>query len=292
MSSRGLASDLPIVDQVVASFATAPEPLRSKLQIIAKHLHAMVDELQPTIEDWNFAIDFLTRTGQKCDDVRQEFVLLSDVFGISSKVETINHSDIETATESTVLGPFHMTVSPTRELGDSVDELGKPDHVVVRGQVVSTDGTPVPHATIDVWQADENGFYDVQVPELQPPGNGRGLFRADEHGRFWFTTIVPAHYPIPTDGPVGAMLLATGRHPYRPAHIHFIAAAEGFETLTTHIFIEGSPYLDSDAVFAVKPSLVRAFELRDDTDEAANFGLADPFRVAEFDLVLAPVSDD
>lgn len=292
MSTRGLASDLPIVDQVVESFGNAPEPLRSRLQIIAKHLHAMVDELQPSIAEWNSAIDFLTKTGQKCDDVRQEFVLLSDVFGISSKVETLNHSDIETATESTVLGPFHMTASPARELGDSIDELGIAERVLVQGRVLSTEGTPVPHAKVDVWQADENGFYDVQVPDIQPAGNGRGLFEADGEGRFAFLTIIPSHYPIPTDGPVGHMLLASGRHPYRPAHIHFIAEAPGFETLTTHIFVAGSPYLDSDAVFAVKPSLIRSFDERDNEANASRYGLQNPYKVAEFELLLAPKCDD
>jgi protocatechuate 3,4-dioxygenase beta subunit len=287
MNTRGLASDLPILDQVVQSFENAPEPLRHTLSVIAKHLHAMVDELQPTIADWDTAIDFLTRTGHMCDDVRQEFVLLSDVFGISSKIETINHSDIETATESTVLGPFHMTVSPERELGDSIDQIGRAERVLVRGRVVSTDGVPIPHAKVDVWQADENGFYDVQVPDKQPAGNGRGMFTANEKGEFWFRTIVPSHYPIPTDGPVGGLLLASNRHPYRPAHIHFIADAEGYETLTTHIFIAGSPYLDSDAVFAVKPSLIRSFADRDSEEEAEVLGIANPFRVAEFDLVLA-----
>ncbi|HWI31477.1 MAG TPA: dioxygenase [Microbacterium sp.] len=292
MSTRGLASDLPIGEQVAESFDDAPEPLRSKLRIITKHLHAMIDELNPTIEDWNAAIEFLTRTGHMCNDVRQEFVLLSDVFGVSSKVETINHSDIEAATESTVLGPFHMTASPARELGDSIDELGKPDHVLVRGRVVSTTGEPVPRAQVDIWQADESGFYDVQVPDIQPAGNGRGLFRTDDAGRFWFRTVIPSHYPIPTDGPVGEMLLATGRHPYRPAHIHFIADADGYETLTTHIFVAGSPYLDSDAVFAVKPSLIRSFDDCDDPSEAERYGLQNPFKVAEFDLVLAPQNDD
>jgi catechol 1,2-dioxygenase len=179
-----------------------------------------------------------------------------------------------------------MTESPARELGANIDLVGGGEPCVVSGRVLSRDGTPLPGALLDVWQADGNGFYDVQRPDVQPPGNGRGLFTADAEGRFWFRTCVPSPYPIPTDGPVGALLRATGRHPYRPAHVHFIATAAGHTPVTTHIFVAGSDYLDSDAVFAVKPSLVQEFAETDDPALAQEFGVANPFRHARFDLVL------
>jgi hydroxyquinol 1,2-dioxygenase len=272
-------------DEVEASFGGADDPrLTECLQILVRHLHNAMREMRPSISEWETAVDFLTRTGQKCDDTRQEFVLLSDVLGISSLVETLNHH--EGGTDATVLGPFHMTESPRRDLGDSIDELGKEEWCLVTGRVLAEDGTPLAGAMVDVWQADENGFYDVQVPEAQPAGNGRGLFTTDATGRFWFTTIVPSHYPIPADGPVGELLLATNRHPFRPAHIHFIATAPGYQQLTTHIFVAGSPYLDQDAVFAVKTSLVRSFELVDDPEVATRMGRQSPFRRAEIDLIL------
>ena len=192
-------------------------------------------------------------------------------------VETINSRKAAgTATESTVLGPFHMVLSPRRALGESIDLVGTGPQAVLEGQVRSADGTPLPGAELDVWQANDQGFYDVQQPELQPVGNGRGLFTADSGGAYWFRTIVPAHYPIPTDGPVGALLAATKRHPYRPAHIHFLVTAPGHRPLTTHIFVADSPYLESDAVFAVKDSLITEFTPVDDPDLAARYGLDRP----------------
>jgi hydroxyquinol 1,2-dioxygenase len=285
-----LAEDITedtVTDAVVESFAGAPDArLQELLGAFVRHLHAAVRETEPTMEEWEAAIDFLTRTGQMCNDVRQEFVLFSDVLGISALVENINHRKVAGATEATVLGPFHMTESPVRANGDSIDLVGGKTPCVVTGRVLTTDGTPIPGAQVDVWQADENGFYDVQVPDAQPAGNGRGLFTTDDEGRFWFTTVVPSYYPIPTDGPVGQLLDATRRHPNRPAHIHFIADAPGYTPVTTHIFVAGSPYLDSDAVFAVKKSLVRDFDPVDDPERAQRYGVANPFRLAEIDLVV------
>ncbi len=215
-------------DAVVDSFAKTPDPrLRELLSSLVRHLHAFVRETEPTIAEWERAIEFLTATGQKCDDERQEFILLSDVLGISMLVETINNRKSGGATESTVLGPFHVVKSPRRELGESIDFVGTGTPCVVIGRVLSADGAPLPGAELDVWQASDQGFYDVQQPDVQPRANGRGLFTADADGAFWFRTIVPSHYPIPTDGPVGTLLLATERHPYRPAHIHFIVTAPG-----------------------------------------------------------------
>jgi hydroxyquinol 1,2-dioxygenase len=280
-------------DAVVGSFAQTPDQrLRELLTSLVRHLHAFVRETEPTIAEWERAIGFLTATGQKCDDERQEFILLSDVLGVSMLVETINNRKGGGATESTVLGPFHVVAPPPRELGDTIDLVGTGTPCVVRGRVLAADGTPLPGAQLDVWQANDQGCYDVQQPEVQPRGNGRGLFTAGPDGAFWFRTIVPSHYPIPTDGPVGELLTRTRRHPYRPAHIHFIVTAPGYRPLTTHIFVAGSAYLDSDAVFAVKKSLIKEFAEIDDPVLAAGYGVAGPFRLAEFDIVLLPAEDE
>jgi hydroxyquinol 1,2-dioxygenase len=274
---------------VVASFEQTPDPrLRAVLASLVRHLHGFVREVEPSFEEWERAIAFLTATGQRCDDQRQEFILLSDVLGVTMLVDAINHRAASEATESTVLGPFHMVASPERQLGDTIDLVGTGEPCVVTGQVLSLDGSPLAGARVDVWQADDHGFYDVQRPDAQPPGNGRGLFACDGDGRFWFRTVTPSAYPIPTDGPVGGLLTATGRHPYRPAHIHLIVAADGHLPVTTHVFVAGSPYLDSDAVFAVKQSLVRDFAVVDDPAEAARHGVEAPFRHAHFEVVLQP----
>jgi hydroxyquinol 1,2-dioxygenase len=276
-------------DAVVASFAGTADPrLREILESLVRHLHGFVREVEPTFEEWERAVGFLTATGQRCDDQRQEFILLSDVLGVTMLVDAINHRKASEATESTVLGPFHMVASPPRELGDTIDLVGTGQPCVVTGRVVSLDGAPLPGAQVDVWQADDHGFYDVQLPGEQPPGNGRGLFTCDDEGRFWFRTVTPSAYPIPIDGPVGGLLTATGRHPYRPAHIHFIVAADGHQPVTTHVFVAGSEYLDSDAVFAVKQSLIRDFDEVDDPDQAAAYGVQPPFRHARFEVVLQP----
>ncbi|WP_405571529.1 intradiol ring-cleavage dioxygenase [Streptomyces phaeochromogenes] len=283
------ASETAVTEEAVGSLGAGTDPrLRELLTGLIRHLHDFARETRLTQAEWERAIGFLTATGQMCTDTRQEFILLSDVLGLSMLVETLNADRGPGATESTVLGPFHMTESPVRELGADIDLVGSGEPCVVSGRVLSQDGTPLPGAVLDVWQADTDGFYDVQQPDLQPPGNGRGLFTADAAGRFWFRTCVPSPYPIPTDGPVGGLLRATGRHPYRPAHIHFIATAEGHAPVTTHIFVAGSDYLDSDAVFAVKSSLVEDFAETDDPSLAREFGIPNPFRHAQFDLVLTP----
>jgi hydroxyquinol 1,2-dioxygenase len=274
----------------VESFANTPDPrLRELLTGLVRHLHAFVRETEPTMAEWERAIEFLTATGQKCDDERQEFILLSDVLGVSMLVETINNRTSGGSTESTVLGPFHVVKSPRRELGDNIDLVGTGTPCVVKGRVLSADGTPLPGAELDVWQASDQGFYDVQQPGMQPRANGRGLFTAGADGAFWFRTVVPSHYPIPTDGPVGTLLDATRRHPYRPAHIHFIVTAPGHRPLTTHIFVAGSQYIESDAVFAVKKSLITEFTAADDPEQMAQYGLDRPFRIADFEIVLQQV---
>jgi hydroxyquinol 1,2-dioxygenase len=281
-------------DAVIESFGAQTDPrLREILTSLVRHLHAFAREVELTIPEWEKAIDFLTRVGHKSDDERQEFILLSDVLGLSMLTETISNRKFGVATESTVLGPFHVVESPVRALGDDIDLVNDPGATpcVVTGRVVSVDGTPLPHALVDVWQANDQGFYDVQQPDVQPRTNGRGLFTADQDGTFWFRTIVPSYYPIPTDGPVGELLAATGRHAFRPAHIHFIVTAPGHRPLTTHIFVAGSEYIESDTVFAVKQSLVADFEEVTDEGLAAKWNVGRvPFRHAEFDIVLQPGS--
>ena len=287
MSISGeLFSEERSAEVVAGSFDGTPDPrLRRIMQSLVRHLHAFVKDVELTEAEWAQAIAFLTETGHRCDDVRQEFVLLSDVLGVSMLVETINHRAAG-ATESTVLGPFHVVESPRRGLGESVSLDGKGEPCLVTGRVTGPDGESVGGATIDVWQANEEGFYDVQRPGEIPHANLRGLFTAADDGTFWFRTVVPRHYPIPEDGPVGALLRATGRHPFRPAPIHFIVGAEGYQPVTTHLFVADSPYLDSDAVFGVKDSLVRHFPVVDDPERAAEVGLPNPFRTVHFEVRL------
>jgi protocatechuate 3,4-dioxygenase beta subunit len=287
VTGRELFSEERSGEVVAASFADTPDPrLKQVLTSLVHHLHAFVKEVELTEEEWGAAIGFLTRTGQMSDDVRQEFILLSDVLGVSMLVETINHRTGGTSTESTVLGPFHMVESPARELGADINLDGKGEPCLISGRVTGPDGEPLAGALVDVWQANEDGFYDVQQPELQPERNLRGLFTTDEQGRYWFRSIVPRYYPIPDDGPVGDLLAATGRHPNRPAHVHFIVTAPGHRPVTTHVFVDTSPYLDSDAVFGVKDSLVREFPEVDDPARAAEAGLTNPFREMTFDVTL------
>ncbi len=248
-------NDAALTQAVVDSFAATPDPrLREIMQSLTRHLHAFASDVNLTMAEWEFAIGFLTRTGQICDAKRQEFILLSDTLGLSMLVDAINHRLPDGATETTVLGPFY--VPNTSEAADGADisgtAVGTP--LYFSGSVTDVDGKPVANAWIDVWQADDEGFYDVQKP--QGDEELRARFHSGADGRFTFWTIVPTSYPIPNDGPVGQMLLATERHPYRPAHIHFMIGQDGYETLVTHLFIAGDTYLTSDAVFGVKSSLI------------------------------------
>jgi hydroxyquinol 1,2-dioxygenase len=217
-------------------------------------------KLNQTFDEWQVAIDFLTRTGQMCSDVRQEFILLSDVLGVSMLVDAINHRQPAGATETTVLGPFHVVGSPQPPHGADISAGLPGERLLVEGTVVSASGDPVSGAVVEVWSADQDGFYDVQRTDLGGPAL-RATFHTDRTGRFHFWTVMPTYYPIPDDGPVGALLAATARHPYRPAHVHFMISAPGYERLVTHIFAAGSPYLGSDAVFGVKSSLIEVFRV-------------------------------
>jgi len=248
-----------ITDAVIASLAqTRDARLKTIMTSLVRHLHDFVRDVELSFEEWNRAIEFLTRTGQMCSDKRQEFILLSDTLGVSMLVDAINHRMPKGATETTVLGPFFVVSRPDEPLGADISRGIEGEPLLVEGSVSSPDRTPLEGATVDVWQADDDGYYDVQRPELQSSVL-RARFRTDAGGRFFFKSIMPAFYPIPDDGPVGEMLGALGRHPNRPAHIHFMIAADGYETLITHIFNAESPYLDSDAVFGVKNSLIATF---------------------------------
>jgi len=250
-----------LLEQVLATFQNASSPrLREVTEAAIRHMHAFVREVNLTQEEWMTAIQFLTAVGQKCDDVRQEFILLSDVTGTSSLVEMINYQGDAGSTEATVLGPFYQSGSPKRNNGDSIietDHGGPRFHV--SGVVKSLDGTPIPGAEVDVWQTSSNALYPQQDPE-QDPNNLRGLFITDANGRYEFIAVRPVDYPVPTDGPVGAFLTASGRHPMRAAHTHFIVRAPGYYPVTTHLFDSESKYLDSDAVFGVRDSLILEFE--------------------------------
>lgn len=246
-----------ITDEVVERFAATPDPrLREIMQSLVRHLHAFAREVRLTIPEWEQGVGFLTRTGHMCDDKRQEFILLSDTLGLSMLIDKIAHPTPEGATESTVLGPFYLTDSPALPDGSDISAGLKGAPFLFEGQVTTPDGAPIEGAWVDVWQADDDGYYDVQKPGQE--ASLRARFMTDAEGRFRLWSILPTCYPIPADGPVGQMLEVTGRHPWRPAHIHFMIGGEGFTTLVTHLFIEGDPYLDSDAVFGVKDSLIIA----------------------------------
>ena len=254
---------------------------------LVKHMHAFIKDVEPTFDEWMAGIQFLTKTGHMCTDWRQEFILLSDTLGVSMLVETINNRKPSGATETTVLGPFHVANAPRLENGANISLDGKGEPMVITGRVSDTSGKPIAGATLDVWQANEDGFYDVQQKGVQPDMNLRGIFTTDADGRYWFRSAKPRFYPIPDDGPVGKMLRALGRHPYRPAHVHFIVAAEGFQPITTHYFAPDDPYLESDAVFGVKESLVVDFVRIDDDSAMRRYGFEQPFWEAECNFVLA-----
>jgi protocatechuate 3,4-dioxygenase beta subunit len=277
-----------ITRNVLNSMAQAPNArLKEVMSSLITHLHAFIREVNLTEAEWMQGIQFLTRTGQMCDDRRQEFILLSDVIGVSMLVDAINHRAEDGATESTVFGPFYREGARELPPGATISLDGRGEPAVVMGRVLSTDGTPIPGALLDVWETDENGLYEQQDPE-QPDMNLRGKFRTDSQGRYCFVGIKPVSYSIPDDGPVGQLLRALGRHPYRPAHIHLLISAEGFVPVTTHLFVKGDPYLDSDAVFGTKDSLVVDFIRHDSDEEAAQYHVNAPFYTVEYDFVLKP----
>jgi len=276
----------PITAQVVASFADAPPRLREVMSALAEHLHRFVVDVRLTPEEWRVAIALLTATGHITSEERQEFILWSDALGVSMLVDALEHDLPPGATESTVLGPFYVPDSPLREYGANIASQPAGDPAWVSGRVLTTAGDPIAGAELDVWQNGDNELYAVQDADA-PEEHLRARFRTRDDGTYGFIGVRPVPYRIPSDGPVGRMLQATGRHPWRPAHIHLIVRARGYRTLTTHIFDSTSEHLDADAVFAVKPSLLRAFVRRSADDPAAPPGIAGDWYSVENDLVLA-----
>ena len=253
------SNELSLTDAVIDRFRTTPDPRLQEVMISAvRHLHDFVRDVRPTFDEWMAAIRFLTRVGQISDETRQEFILLSDVFGVSMLVDAINHPRSEDVTDTTVLGPFYSEHPPEQPQDTDISggAVGEPLYVDV--EIRSADGKLLPNALVDVWQSDSEGFYDVQRPELAGP-RLRARFHSDQNAHVRFRSIMPTAYPIPHDGPVGELLELTGRHPWRPAHLHFLVAASRYETLVTHLFVRGDKYLESDAVFGVKNSLVHSF---------------------------------
>ena len=269
-------TDGALTQAVRASFENAQsDRLRVILDSLVRHLHGFITEVELTEDEWLQGIDFLTEIGRITDERRQEFILLSDVLGASMLVIGLNHRVADTATESTVFGPFFVEGAPRFENGDDIAGGAPGETCVVKGRVLAPGGQPIAGARIDIWHADDAGKYDVQYDDLAD-ARGRGHLFSNFEGRFWFQTIRPKPYPIPTDGPVGQLLRTTGRSPMRPAHIHFRIAADAYETLTTHVFVADDPFPDTDAVFGVKESLIAPFVASKDAP-----------RMLEFNFILA-----
>ena len=245
-----------ITQAVLERFSNTPDPrLKEIIFSLVQHLHDFAREVRLTEEEWLEGIKFLTRAGHITDDKRQEFILISDTLGLSMLTVAMNNQKPEGCTEATVVGPFHVENAPVYNLGDEVGNgaIGAP--CFVKGTIKGLGGEPVPGAHIEVWQSDEDGMYDVQKPHLDH-AQGRGVLKADAEGNYYFKSILAVAYPIPHDGPVGDMLVATKNHPWRPAHLHFMIKAPGYESLITHVFRHDDQYLDSDAVFGVRQSLI------------------------------------
>lgn len=260
MRDTGYFSEQRSVEVVNARMGETSNPrLQEVMGCLVKHLHAFAKEIELGQDEWDTAIDFLTRTGQICTGERQEFILLSDVLGFSMLTDAINNRRPPGATENTVFGPFHVANAPIREMGAMISLDGKGETCLFKGRVIDLDGNPVADACVDVWSDNADGFYDVQKPDEIPKWNNRGRFITGADGEYSFVGIKPVSYPIPDDGPVGQMLGQLGRHPYRPAHMHFMVTAPGHDTIVTHTFVAEDTYLSDDTVFGVKQSLIAPF---------------------------------
>ncbi len=249
------------------------------------HLHDFVRDVRLTEEEWIGAIQFLTQTGKTCTEKRQEFILLSDTLGVSILVITLNHRSDQGSLESTVLGPYYWEGAPERPRGSNLAEGVKGEPAFYSGRVLDVEGRPLRNALLDIWSGDGDGNYDMQMPG-DTGMRARGKIRSDDQGRYWFRSIRPSFYPVPIDGPVGGMLRKMGRHPNRPGHIHMIVSAPGYEAVTTHLFVADSPYLDSDAVFGMKESLVAKFARHEPGKAPTGDVMSEPFYTVEYDFRL------
>ncbi|MEW2014410.1 dioxygenase [Rhodococcus sp. NPDC076796] len=280
------------ITDTVLSQIRAEDPRTGTLAAsLITHVHDFIRENNVTWDEWMTGLDFLARVGQWTTESRNEAILMSDTSGSSTLVDALNNVGPPNMTPTTVEGPFH-SVAPPRDMGDVIatpEQWARGDWTFMHGRVLDTDGAPLPGATIDIWQADQSGLYDVQDEHMQP-GDLRALLTTDEDGRYWFRTVKPCSYPVPTDGPGGEWLRATGRQPMRPAHIHVRVEAPGHRSLVTHLFVAEDPYLDIDAAFGVRKGLVLDFPLVEDGGSIATQDMPGPYFDVEFDLVL--VADD
>ena len=279
-----------LTESVVEAYTKNASPrMAVVLKSLIQHLHEFARDVELTEQEWFQGIQFLTETGKKCDAQRQEFILLSDTLGLSMMVDAINHPKGGKGTESTVLGPFYVEGAPEVDSGSNIIKRDDGhEKVLVEGTVTDADGQPIAGATLDVWQTAGNKLYDVQDPTA-PEWNLRAKIKANDDGTYAFISETPQSYSVPADGPVGKLLEAGKRHSMRPAHLHFIVAAKGYQALTTHIFVAGDEYLDSDAVFATKQSLVVDFKLCDDENLAKQYKMEGSFRRAQCDFGLMPI---
>lgn len=289
MNARDL-NERNITGAVIARMRRARSARFKKIMAsLVRHLHRFAREVHLTEDEWNHGIGFLTRTGQKCDDKRQEFILLSDTLGLSTLVTQMNHRSRRGETEQTVFGPFHRDKTPRYALGADISKGVNGRPCFVRVTVKSPAGKPVRGATVDVWHSDDEGFYDVQHAEWRGAMRLRGVFRPDRRGAVNFRTIAPLYYPVPTDGPVGELLKASARHPMRPGHMHFLITAPGYDRLVTHVFVKGDRYLDSDAVFGVRNSLIREYVRHQPGVAPDGTRVRTPFCTMSYDFVLRPL---
>jgi hydroxyquinol 1,2-dioxygenase len=279
-----------ITRAVIARMDNCDDPrFKRVMTSLVTHLHDFVREVELTEEEWMQAIQFLTDVGQTCTPQRQEFILLSDTLGVSVLVITVNHRAENGTAESTVLGPFYWEGAPDLPLGADLAVGVKGEPAFYSGRVLSADGRPLAGALLDVWSGDGEGTYDMQMPG-EVAMKARGKIRTDAQGRYWFRSIKPTFYPVPTDGPVGRMLRKMGRHPFRPGHIHMIVSAPGHAAVTTHLFVADSDYLDSDAVFGMKESLVAKFNRHEPGTAPTGEHVPTPFYTVEYDFRLRPAA--
>ncbi|MFS3128577.1 dioxygenase [Nocardioides sp. Bht2] len=282
------ARELDLTQRVLRSFDTCADPrLRELMRAVVSHLHGLIRDVRLTEEEWAAGIRFLTEVGRVSDDRRQEFILLSDVLGASMQTIGVNNRAVGDATEATVFGPFFLEGSPHVGQGGSIASGAQGEPCLVEGRVTNTAGEPVPNARIEVWEADDDGLYDLQYNDGRVAARGHLFTDHDGNYRLW--AITPTPYPIPHDGPVGAMLAATGRSPMRAAHLHFMVTADECRTLVTHIFVQGDALLEADTVFGVKESLVREFERQPASTPIPDGSTVDvPWTKVRFDIVLGP----